>query len=82
MRDRDTLAPLLDGAQVVVHLAAYTGVGQSMYQVRDYLDVNVVGTGVLLELLGDDRRDVRALAIASSRRSTAKAPTTARRAGR
>jgi len=67
VRDRDTLAPLLDGAQAVVHLAAYTGVGQSMYQVRDYLDVNVVGTGVLLELLGDDRRDVRALAVASSR---------------
>ena len=39
-----------------MHLAVYTGVGQSMYQVRDYLDVNVVGTGVLLELLGDDRR--------------------------
>jgi dTDP-L-rhamnose 4-epimerase len=38
-----------------------------MYQVRDYLDVNVVGTGVLLELLGDDRRGVRALAVASSR---------------
>jgi dTDP-L-rhamnose 4-epimerase len=67
VRDRDTLAPLLDGAEVVLHLAAYTGVGQSMYQVRDYLDVNVVGTGVLLELLGDDRRGVRALAIASSR---------------
>ena len=67
VRDRDTLAPLLDEAEVVVHLAAYTGVGQSMYQVRDYLDVNVVGTGVLLELLGDDRRGVRALAIASSR---------------
>ena len=67
VRDRDTLAPLLDDAQVVVHLAAYTGVGQSMYQVRDYLDVNVVGTGVLLELLGDDRRGVRALAVASSR---------------
>jgi dTDP-L-rhamnose 4-epimerase len=67
VRDRDTLAPLLDEAEVVVHLAAYTGVGQSMYQVRDYLDVNVVGTGVLLELLGDDRRGVRALAVASSR---------------
>jgi len=67
VRDRDTLGPLLDDAAAVVHLAAYTGVGQSMYQVRDYLDVNVVGTGVLLELLGDDRREVRALAIASSR---------------
>ena len=67
VRDRDTLAPLLDEAEVVVHLAAYTGVGQSMYQVRDYLDVNVVGTGVLVELLGDDRRGVRAIAIASSR---------------
>jgi dTDP-L-rhamnose 4-epimerase len=42
-------------------------VGQSMYQVRDYLDVNVVGTGVLLELLGDDRRGVRTLVVASSR---------------
>jgi dTDP-L-rhamnose 4-epimerase len=67
VRDRDALGPLLDQADVVVHLAAYTGVGQSMYQVRDYLDVNVVGTGVLLELLGDNRRRVRKLVLASSR---------------
>jgi dTDP-L-rhamnose 4-epimerase len=67
VRDRDTVASLLDEAEVVLHLAAYTGVGQSMYQVRDYLDVNVVGTGVLLELLGDDRRGVRTLVVASSR---------------
>src|SRR3981189_1985590 len=36
------LAPLLREADVVFHLAAMVGVGQSMYQVRRYTDVNAM----------------------------------------
>src|SRR5680860_620208 len=36
------------GADVVVHLAALTGVGQSIYESREYTDVNCIGTSVVL----------------------------------
>jgi dTDP-L-rhamnose 4-epimerase len=48
----------------VVHLAAAVGVGQSMYQIREYVDVNSVGTAVLLE--GIAKHPVRKLVVASS----------------
>jgi dTDP-L-rhamnose 4-epimerase len=51
----------------VVHLAAETGTGQSMYQVRHYTDVNVSGTSNLIELLLTGKYDVGSLVVASSR---------------
>jgi dTDP-L-rhamnose 4-epimerase len=67
VRDAELVHALLDDADVVVHLAAYTGVGQSMYQVTDYLDVNVMGTATLLEALSAHRDHIRKLIVASSR---------------
>ncbi|MFO7562036.1 MAG: SDR family NAD(P)-dependent oxidoreductase [Enhygromyxa sp.] len=64
VRDRDALTRALDQVDAVVHLAAAVGVGQSMYRVADYLDVNCVGTGTLLEALA--RRPVERLVVASS----------------
>src|SRR5215207_9847431 len=43
IRDPDALAPLVSEADVVFHLAAMVGVGQSMYQMRRYTDVNTMG---------------------------------------
>jgi dTDP-L-rhamnose 4-epimerase len=57
----------LGGNQVVVHLAAETGTGQSMYQVEHYMDVNVRGTATLLDVLANQRHHVEKLIIASSR---------------
>jgi dTDP-L-rhamnose 4-epimerase len=51
----------------VVHLAAETGTGQSMYQVRHYTDVNVSGTACLMELLLTGKYSVGNLVVASSR---------------
>lgn len=57
----------LEGADVVFHLAAETGTGQSMYQIADYVDVNAMGTAAVLEALaGLERRPAR-LVLASSR---------------
>lgn len=64
VRDADTVARSLVGIDAVFHLAAAVGVGQSMYQVANYLDVNCVGTGTLLECLA--RRPVERLIVASS----------------
>jgi dTDP-L-rhamnose 4-epimerase len=64
IRDADVVTQALEGVDAVVHLAAAVGVGQSMYQVAEYLDVNCVGTGTLLEALA--RRPVERLVVASS----------------
>jgi dTDP-L-rhamnose 4-epimerase len=66
IRDADALAPLVREADVVFHLAALVGVGQSMYQVRRYTDVNAVGIATLLEALVHRRERVRKLIVASS----------------
>ena len=57
----------LTGATIVVHLAAETGTGQSMYEIDRYVDVNVGGTAKLLDLLANEPHSVRRLVIASSR---------------
>lgn len=58
----------LKGADIVVHLAAETGTGQSMYQVKDYVDVNINGTAILLDKLVNDKSlSVKKLIVASSR---------------
>jgi dTDP-L-rhamnose 4-epimerase len=54
----------LKGADMVVHLAASAGVGQSMYMVRDYMDVNTIGTAVLMQQLIE--KPVEKLVVASS----------------
>lgn len=51
VRDRSAVLRALRGADAVVHLAAAVGVGQSMYEIADYVAVNDFGTAVLLEAL-------------------------------
>ncbi len=67
VRDRDLCARALEGQHAVVHLAAETGTGQSMYQVRHYTDVNIGGTANLLEHLLTSKFPVRSFVVASSR---------------
>ncbi len=68
IRDLDALAAVLREANVVVHLAAMVGVGQSMYEVRRYTDVNVMGMATLLEAIANQRSASRPrkLVVASS----------------
>jgi dTDP-L-rhamnose 4-epimerase len=60
------VAEALDGVDAVAHLAAETGVGQSMYEVNRYVDVNDRGTATLLEAIVACHRPVR-IVLASSR---------------
>ena len=64
VRDRDAVARALKGVDAVFHLAAKVGVGQSMYDIENYTDVNNRGTAVLLEALS--RNPVGSLVVASS----------------
>jgi len=64
VRDADTLKRALAGVDGVFHFAAMVGVGQSMYQVADYISVNDLGTATLLQALIE--RPVERLVVASS----------------
>ena len=66
LKDADLREALLD-QDVVVHLAAETGTGQSMYQVGRYVDVNIGGTAKILDILGDGKSNLKRFVIASSR---------------
>src|SRR5690348_16474635 len=51
MRDADAVGKAIEGVDVIFHLAAAVGVGQSMYQIYDYMGANTQGTAVLLQTL-------------------------------
>lgn len=51
----------------VVHYAAETGTGQSMYEVQKYTEVNIQGTAIMLNLLVNTTNKVKKVIVASSR---------------
>lgn len=64
VRARSDVERALAGVDAVFHFAACVGVGQSMYQIERYTDVNNRGTAVLLEALLERR--LAKLVVASS----------------
>jgi len=66
VRDRELLKKVIHEVEAVIHLAAVVGVGQSMYQVERYVDVNTKGTATLLDVLVNEENDVKKLIVASS----------------
>jgi len=67
VRSRQDWLQALKDQHVVIHLAAETGTGQSMYRIERYVDVNVRGTAALLDILANERHSVRKILVASSR---------------
>ena len=65
--NRNELIKALQGIDTVVHLAAETGTGQSMYAIQHYSDVNVGGTALLLDLIANEPFPVKKIVVASSR---------------
>ena len=57
----------LQGVDAVIHLAAETGTGQSMYEIEKYVRVNIGGTAILLDLLTNTRHRVKRVVVAESR---------------
>lgn len=67
--DLDSLKDAIGDNDVVIHLAAETGTGQSMYQINQYNNTNIMGTSNLLQaisLLGEKSK-VRKIILSSSR---------------
>jgi dTDP-L-rhamnose 4-epimerase len=57
----------LQNQNVVVHFAAETGTGQSMYCIEKYTQVNIQGTAIMLDILANNENSVEKIVIASSR---------------
>lgn len=57
----------LNGQECIVHLAAETGTGQSMYEIQRYVDVNINGTAILLDILTNSKHSVNKVVVAESR---------------
>jgi dTDP-L-rhamnose 4-epimerase len=66
VRDRRLLTWLVNQCDVIYHQAAVVGVGQSMYEIERYCDVNVQGTATLLDVLANEDHQVRRVIVASS----------------
>jgi dTDP-L-rhamnose 4-epimerase len=57
----------LRNQDAVIHLAAETGTGQSMYEISRYNEVNILGTSHLLDILANENHSIKKMIIASSR---------------
>lgn len=66
LRSKEKLKKALRNSEVIFHLAAQVGVGQSMYQIEKYASHNVGGTAILLELLLNTKNKVKKIIVASS----------------
>lgn len=66
MRDLEAVRGALMGIDVIFHKAAAVGVGQSMYEISNYMAANTQGTANLLQAMLDSRREFEKLVVASS----------------
>lgn len=66
IRDEDNLREQVLDADIIFHEAALVGVGQSMYQIQRYMDVNTSSTAKLLDILANTEHHVKKLVVASS----------------
>src|SRR5579863_4019106 len=68
IRDRGLVGRALEGRDVLVHLAAETGTGQSMYEIMRYQEVNIGGTAVIVDCIANAKKTrLNKVIVASSR---------------
>ena len=64
---RTELENSIKNQDIIVHLAAETGTGQSMYEIENYNRVNSQGTALMLDVLVNVPNNVKKVIVASSR---------------
>lgn len=64
---REDLLTAISSQEAIIHLAAETGTGQSMYDIERYSMVNIHGTSLLLDILTNESHNVKKVIVASSR---------------
>ena len=66
IRNHDIFKKAVKNIEIIFHQAARVGVGQSMYEIKRYIETNTLGTTNLLDILINERHKVRKLIVASS----------------
>ena len=64
---KSDLQNALINIDTVVHFAAETGTGQSMYEIQKYCEVNISGTAILLDIIANESLPIKKMIVASSR---------------
>lgn len=67
IRDYEAVADVVQQSDYIIHLAAETGTGQSMYQINQYNEVNVMGTSNLFQAISSTGARIKKIILASSR---------------
>ena len=65
--DKSVLYAALEGQNAVIHYAAETGTGQSMYAVSHYSNVNIQATANLCDYIINENHQIKSVIVASSR---------------
>ena len=65
--DKAAVEEAISDADYIIHLAAETGTGQSMYEIKRYVDVNIGGMALLLDILTNTKHHVKRVVVAESR---------------
>jgi len=68
VRDKNFLQQVIQdyNVEAVYHFAAKVGVGQSMYEIDQYTNVNVGGTANLLDIIVNKSNNIKKIIVASS----------------
>lgn len=61
---REDWEKALKDQDAIVHLAAETGTGQSMYEIQKYTETNIGGTSLMLDILTNSKHRVRKVVVA------------------
>lgn len=67
VRDKATWNKSVQDHDIIVHLAAETGTGQSMYEIHRYADTNICGTARMLDFIANNKTNIKKIVVASSR---------------
>ena len=65
--DSEQFIKVLQNQEYVIHLAAETGTGQSMYNIEHYATVNVKGTAIMCDFIINSKHNIKKIILASSR---------------
>lgn len=64
---REDWMKVLPNQDAIIHLAAETGTGQSMYEIEKYVNTNIGGTALMLDILTNTKHNVKRVVVAESR---------------
>ena len=64
---REDWMTALESQEAIIHLAAETGTGQSMYEIEKYVNTNIGRTALMLDILTNCKHTVKRVIVAESR---------------